>query len=166
MPLVYSLQLNLRTKVSLAIVLSLGWSSCAAGIAKIYKQTTFNFEGDDQDFHDTFFTWYFAEFTVGIVAASLPPLKRLFAPILEFVTSEARVTVFSSRPTYGNREDYQNTTERWDNSFALDDIGNGNSDEVRLYSGADKYLVDVSASQTVLEVIRSDAEDITHSPVP
>ncbi|KAH7366586.1 hypothetical protein BKA66DRAFT_470539 [Pyrenochaeta sp. MPI-SDFR-AT-0127] len=159
MPLIYSLHLNRRTKFSLALVLSLGWFSCAAGIVKIYKQTQFDYYSHDQDFHDSFFTWYFVEFTVGIVSASLPPLKPLFAPLLGYVTSEIRRTVFGSRPSHGNTTGYQNTTKRWDNTLPLDQISNANSDEVRLYNSTNgaknmgactvRYCGDYPRSRTI-----------------
>ena len=81
-PLIWQLQLNLRTKISLILVLSLGWFACAAATVKAVLQ--FNVLNDlDWTVHNSFNVWNYIELTVGIIAASLPTLKPLFNWFLE-----------------------------------------------------------------------------------
>ncbi|KAF1846117.1 uncharacterized protein K460DRAFT_239927, partial [Cucurbitaria berberidis CBS 394.84] len=76
-PLIWQLQLNFRTKVSLIVILSLGWFACVAAIIKAVKQWTVLTE-PDWTVKDSFNVWNYIEFTVGIIAASLPTIKPLF----------------------------------------------------------------------------------------
>ena len=81
-PLIWQLQLNLRTKVSLIVVLSLGWFACAASIIKTIQQYNV-LTTPDWTVHDSFNVWSYIELTIGIIAASLPCLKPLFNWLLE-----------------------------------------------------------------------------------
>jgi hypothetical protein len=81
-PLIWKLQLNARTKISLIVILSLGWFACAAAIVKAVQQ--FNVLNDpDWTVHDSFNVWNYIEFTIGIMAASLPSLKPLVVTLLD-----------------------------------------------------------------------------------
>lgn len=76
-PLIWKLQLNTRKRISLIVVLSLGWFACAAAIIKAVQQ--WNVLTDpDWTVRDSFNVWNYIEFTIGIIAASLPSLKPLF----------------------------------------------------------------------------------------
>ncbi|KAF2644632.1 hypothetical protein P280DRAFT_487198 [Massarina eburnea CBS 473.64] len=81
-PLIWKLQLNTRTKLSLIVVLSLGWFACAAAIVKAIQQW-YVLQEPDWTVHDSFNVWNYIEFTIGILAASLPPLKPLVNRFLE-----------------------------------------------------------------------------------
>ncbi|ORX97794.1 hypothetical protein BCR34DRAFT_607135 [Clohesyomyces aquaticus] len=77
LPLVWRLQLNTRTKISLIAILSLGYFASAAAIVKAVQQ--WHVLTDlDWSVHDSFNVWNYIEFTIGIIAASLPALKPLF----------------------------------------------------------------------------------------
>ena len=89
-PLIWKLTLSRRTKFSLLFVMSLGWFACAAAIVKTYKLSHYRFFDDRQNLYDTFFLWYFAEFAVGIIAASLPPMRSLLSRIFASITSSLR----------------------------------------------------------------------------
>ncbi|KXS97313.1 hypothetical protein AC578_10745 [Pseudocercospora eumusae] len=80
-PIIIKLQVNRRTKITLVLILSLGYIACAAGIVKAVKQARFFGEADPL-WHNAFNVWNQIELCVGIVAASLPCLKPLFANIL------------------------------------------------------------------------------------
>ncbi|KXT12387.1 hypothetical protein AC579_1709 [Pseudocercospora musae] len=80
-PIIVKLQVNRRTKVTLVLILSLGYVACAAGIVKAVKQAKF-FDEADPLWHNAFNVWNQIELCVGILAASLPSLKPLFASIL------------------------------------------------------------------------------------
>lgn len=81
-PLVWNLQLNQRTKISLIAILSLGYFACAAAIIKAIQQWHV-LSDPDWTVHDSFNVWNFIELSVGIIAASLPALKPLFNWCLE-----------------------------------------------------------------------------------
>ncbi|KAK5165791.1 uncharacterized protein LTR77_008714 [Saxophila tyrrhenica] len=76
-PIIYKLQVNTRTKVTLAVILSLGLVACASAIVKAHLQTTF-LTDQDRFWHDGFMVWNMIELCLGVLAASLPALKPLF----------------------------------------------------------------------------------------
>jgi hypothetical protein len=81
-PLILSLQLNWRQKISLILTLSVGGFGCVASIVKTVLQ--YNFLSDvDWTVHDSFQVWFTIEINVGIVAGSLPALKPLLNWLLE-----------------------------------------------------------------------------------
>ncbi|KAM0720281.1 hypothetical protein Q7P37_004417 [Cladosporium fusiforme] len=96
-PIVLRLQVNQATKVSLILVLSLGFVACAAGIVKARLQAT-AFETPDQGFQNLFHLWFVLELCLGILAASLPTLKPLFTAVLEGTRSRLG-TIRRSRGT-------------------------------------------------------------------
>ncbi|KAK4889505.1 hypothetical protein LTR27_011680 [Elasticomyces elasticus] len=81
-PIIIKLQVNLRTKITLGVILSLGFVACAAGIAKATLQVKF-FADADGFWHDSFNVLNMVELCLGILAASLPSLKPLFSQLLE-----------------------------------------------------------------------------------
>ncbi|RMZ75160.1 hypothetical protein DV737_g5426, partial [Chaetothyriales sp. CBS 132003] len=97
-PIVWNLQTNLRTKLTLVFILSLGLFACAASIVKTIYQAHV-LKDPDWTFHDNFFMWNNIEFNIGIFAASLPALRPLFTTILG---AAQRFTSSGSR----NRQQY------------------------------------------------------------
>ncbi|KAF2036233.1 hypothetical protein EK21DRAFT_106337 [Setomelanomma holmii] len=81
-PLIWRLQLNIRTKFSLIAILSLGLFACVAGIMKAtYNKTILT---DIRRFiHDRYSMWNFIELDIGIIAASPPALKPLSGRFLD-----------------------------------------------------------------------------------
>ncbi|KAH8779133.1 phosphatidylserine decarboxylase [Hyaloscypha sp. PMI_1271] len=79
---VWSLQVNLRTKLSLLAILSLGYFACAASIVKTVIQAHV-LANPDSTRSDSYFVWNSIELYIGILAASLPSLRPLFRSILE-----------------------------------------------------------------------------------
>ncbi|KAF2026203.1 hypothetical protein EK21DRAFT_74787 [Setomelanomma holmii] len=76
-PLVWRLQLNLRSRMSLIAVLSLG---IFASISGIIKQTNASqFRDLEPYIKDAYSIWNFLGLDFGIIAASLPALKPLFS---------------------------------------------------------------------------------------
>ncbi|GAB7359887.1 hypothetical protein MBLNU230_g7415t1 [Neophaeotheca triangularis] len=100
-PIIVKLQTNLRTKVVLGFILSLGLVACAAAIVKAYKQATF-FDHPDPFWGYEFFVWNSLELYLGIIAASLPALKPLFSAVLQ-----STKTAFSSRGRSNTRSGLQ-----------------------------------------------------------
>ena len=98
-PVILKLQVNRRTKLTLIAVLSLGFIACAAGIVKAHLQVT-AIETPDSAFENSFQIWYMLELCLGILAASLPTLKPLFAAVLDGTRSR-RGTRSRSRTTAG-----------------------------------------------------------------
>ncbi|KAF2263578.1 hypothetical protein CC78DRAFT_568907 [Lojkania enalia] len=123
-PLIWQLQLTQRTKISLIAVLSLGWFASAAAIVKAVKQWNV-LDEPDWTVNDAFNVWNYIEFTIGIIAASLPALKPLFNWFLEtarVITSGGR-TKGSGYKASGykgaNSLGYHKTSE---NSIALQSL--------------------------------------------
>ena len=80
-PLVWQLQLNGRTKITLVCILALGLFAGVAAIIKSEKQKTALIDPDVYVL-DTFTMWRSIEYYVGILVASLPSLKPLFKHVL------------------------------------------------------------------------------------
>lgn len=77
-------KINLRTKISLICILSLGYFACAASIVKEVLLSRF-FTDIDPFFGYTFQIWIWNDIglNVGILAACFPALRHLFAWLLE-----------------------------------------------------------------------------------
>ncbi|KAL6168661.1 hypothetical protein ACJQWK_05039 [Exserohilum turcicum] len=104
-PLVWKLQLNGRSKVTLVCILALGLFAGVAAIIKSEKQKTI-FSNPDPYVKDTFVMWRFIEYFIGIIAASLPSLKPLFKQLLSNgtrATEEASSQPLPSRQRYSTR---------------------------------------------------------------
>ncbi|KAJ8118375.1 hypothetical protein OPT61_g632 [Boeremia exigua] len=78
-PMVWKLQVNLRTRIGLAVVLSLGLFASAIAIYKTPMQANFFKETDWSGHGSWYYIWQQVEMNVGIIAANLPTLKPLFA---------------------------------------------------------------------------------------
>jgi hypothetical protein len=151
-PLIWQLQLNIRTKISLIAVLSLGWFACAAAIVKAILQWNV-LDDPDWTVHDAFNLWNWIEFTVGIIAASLPSLKPLFNWFLEAaraITSAGRsrngthrVSAYKRRNSLG----YQDVGDRSDKSIHLQSF---TSKGASSGTGGGPYNVRVTTSHTGL----------------
>ncbi|KAI9744549.1 MAG: hypothetical protein M1818_002078 [Claussenomyces sp. TS43310] len=81
-PMVWTLQVNWRIKFSLMSILSLGYLACIASAVKLDLQTKV-LANPDSTWKDSYYIWNSIEHYVGILAASLPSLRPLFASLLE-----------------------------------------------------------------------------------
>ncbi|KAN0119617.1 hypothetical protein V8E51_001825 [Hyaloscypha variabilis] len=81
-PVIIPLQINLRTKLSLIFILSLGYLACAASVVKEILLSNF-FNNPDPFFNYSFQVWNDVELNTGILAACLPALRPLFTTVLE-----------------------------------------------------------------------------------
>jgi hypothetical protein len=118
-PLVWRLQLNLRAKISLIFVLTLGLFAGIAGIVKSEKQKLALYQ-PDQYVHDTFTIWWFVEYNVGMIAASLPALKPLFRRVLE--TARGTTLTKNSGRRYPSDLGYHKQDERSDKGIMMEYI--------------------------------------------
>ncbi|CAN9336731.1 unnamed protein product [Alternaria alternata] len=124
-PLIWQLKLNVRTRMSLIAILSLG---VFAGAAGVFRATVFNtILHDPRRFvHDKWMMWNYVELTVGIIAGSLPALKPLFLRVLN--AARERTAVGTGRVTGSGRPDTLGY-ERQDQSksgIALSEYRSGN----------------------------------------
>jgi len=81
-PIIWSLQINMRTKISLVCILSLGYFACGAAIVKEILLANF-FKDKDSLYENSFQIWNVIEINTGILAACLPALRPIFAFLLE-----------------------------------------------------------------------------------
>lgn len=88
-PLIWRLQANLRTRISLVLTLSLGYFACAAGIVKGVKQVNF-LRMKDSTFWEEINTWGFVELNLGIIAACVPTVKPLLRKVFEYTKGGTR----------------------------------------------------------------------------
>jgi hypothetical protein len=105
-PVVLKLKVNKRTKATLIAFLSLGFVACVAGIIKAHSQVT-AMATPDAAFENSFQIWYMLELCLGILAASLPTLKPLFAAVLggarSRLTTRGRSRTTAARLTHNSR---------------------------------------------------------------
>ena len=125
-PLVWQLHLNMRAKISLMFVLTLGIFAAISAIVKAEIQKTF-FQDPDPFVEDRFTLWRNIEMDVGLIAASLPALKPLFNWFLGAARNlTTRAPKDSSSPaTLG----YRKQSEIADNGIALDAYNSRSADE-------------------------------------
>ncbi|KAI0017633.1 hypothetical protein F4780DRAFT_580486 [Xylariomycetidae sp. FL0641] len=97
-PVIWGLQLKLRARIYLIIILGLGWLAVGLGIVKAIYQIAFGKQHDGYNLNIQF--WGFCQLNVGILAACAPQLKRLFSPLLNL--SSARYYK-DHNSAYGNR---------------------------------------------------------------
>ncbi|KAF2675877.1 hypothetical protein K458DRAFT_482124 [Lentithecium fluviatile CBS 122367] len=161
-PLIWQLQLNIRTKISLIAVLSLGWFACAAAIIKAILQWNV-LEDLDWTVHDSFNVWNYIEFTIGIIAASLPSLKPLFNWFLEAaraITSGSRSKGTGRASAYKNRNSlgYQDVGDRSDKSINLQSFTSRGASS---NTSGNPYNVRITTSHTGLA--DKEAWDMVHA---
>ncbi|KFY98300.1 hypothetical protein V498_01565 [Pseudogymnoascus sp. VKM F-4517 (FW-2822)] len=100
-PIIWKLSVNIRTKITLIFILSLGFTACVAAIVREVLLSTF-FEQTDGNFHNAYALWNYAELGVGVIAACLPALRPLFA----FLLDKASSTFASGQPGLSTRHKY------------------------------------------------------------
>ncbi|KAF2126638.1 hypothetical protein P153DRAFT_359602 [Dothidotthia symphoricarpi CBS 119687] len=131
-PLIWNLQLNIRTRVSLILVLALGLFAGIACVIKSKKQAKF-FDNPDPYVYDTFTMWRFIEFDVGIIAASLPALKPLFSQFLNasrsLTSAQIKTSSFHQNP---NTLGYHKQTEHSDKGIMLKEYNTRPNNSVRV----------------------------------
>ncbi|KAM0716838.1 hypothetical protein Q7P37_006690 [Cladosporium fusiforme] len=93
-PILWGLQINLKKKIGLTIVLSLGYFAAATAIYKTPIQYHFFDQSDNTGKGAWYYVWQIVEMDVGILAACLPTLKPLFNNLFETAK-----TITSGRPT-------------------------------------------------------------------
>ncbi|MCJ1316300.1 hypothetical protein MMC15_001621 [Xylographa vitiligo] len=110
-PVIWGLQLNVRTRITLIGVLSLGTFACIASIIKLSIQINI-LSTPDQTRDDSYNIWNSIELSVGIIAACLPSLRPLFKNLLEttrsYTGSRNRITDYaahSSRHKFHRQDD-------------------------------------------------------------
>jgi hypothetical protein len=76
-PLIWTLQMKRRARISLVLILGLGAFAAVAGIVR--QLITPDFKKAEPWIDDSYTMWNFTEMYAGIIAASLPGMKPLFA---------------------------------------------------------------------------------------
>ncbi|KAH6638847.1 hypothetical protein C7974DRAFT_304331 [Boeremia exigua] len=102
-PLLWSLQMNKRQKISLMCILGLGVFATAAAFVRLTYLTSYGRTGDWLWDSQHLTTWTVIESNVGIVAGNLPCLKPLFRVVLGSTYgrgSRKPTTPYEARP-YG-----------------------------------------------------------------
>ncbi|KAH7123531.1 hypothetical protein B0J11DRAFT_314047 [Dendryphion nanum] len=96
-PMIWKLQTNVRTRISLCVILGLGLFACGTAVYKIPLQYNFFNEPDFSGKGAWYYIWQQIEMNVGIIAACLPTLKPLAAGFL------GAVSALTSGERYGSR---------------------------------------------------------------
>ena len=126
-PLVWQLQLNKRKKITLILILALGFFTGVAGIVKAMWQNSA--AGDpDQYVRDPIMIWWFVELSVGMVAASLPALKPLFRRVLDTARGNTTRGEKNSGRRYPSDLGYLKQQDaRSDEGIMMDYMADGNN---------------------------------------
>ncbi|OBT80418.1 hypothetical protein VF21_00862 [Pseudogymnoascus sp. 05NY08] len=134
-PIIWKLSVNIRTKITLIFILSLGFMACVAAIVREVLLSTF-FEQTDGNFHNAYALWNYAELSVGVIAACLPALRPLFA----FLLDKASSTFASGQPGLSTRHKYYMQS----NDINLSAVGKQNDTEAPRGDG--RYGVSVTSN--------------------
>ncbi|KAK8117369.1 integral membrane family protein [Apiospora kogelbergensis] len=89
-PMLWNVQINVRTKASLICIMGLGVFAVAAAIVKSFFISNYGKTGDFLWDSTDLTIWVSTECNTGIIAACLPCLKPLFKRILETTTQRSR----------------------------------------------------------------------------
>ena len=111
-PMLWSLQLNQRTKAAVMVILSLGLFVCLTGLIRLPEIKNYGKTGDLLWDSRGLTIWFMTEFNTGIAAASMPALKPLFETILQktHITGRTgRSTKYGTSSGPGNRSDNHST---------------------------------------------------------
>jgi len=126
-PLIWKLQVNVRTRLTLLFILSLG---LFAGVAGIMRASVFNsiLKDPRRYIHDKYSRWNYVELTIGIIAGSLPALKPLFNML--FNAARGVTTGGSTRASgYKNPQSlgyHRNQSNKSESGIALGELNTGN----------------------------------------
>jgi hypothetical protein len=100
-PVIWRLQMALRTRRYLAVILSLGYLAVIIGIVKAVCQNLFR--GDpDQSFTNWIQFWGFMQVSVGIIAACAPSLKPLVGRALKLSSAKKSSNAVYNHGTSGS----------------------------------------------------------------
>ncbi|KAF9694315.1 hypothetical protein EKO04_007413 [Ascochyta lentis] len=181
-PMVWKLQVNVQTRIGLAVILSLGLFASAVAIYKTPMQANFFKEQDWSGHGSWYYIWQQVEMNVGIIAANLPTLKPIFANFfghMRTFTRGVRSTGSRSGPGLSApfksngyfRQDDRNTNYTGSGgqaSYAMRDVNQGTEsgkkdsyDEI-LVLGKESYGVDVGRSRRQSAVRTSDESVLAH----
>ncbi|KAK7513601.1 phosphatidylserine decarboxylase [Phyllosticta citriasiana] len=145
-PLIMKLKVNLRTRLTLSFILSLGFFASAAAIVKAVSQWKV-LEESDWTVHDSFNVWNDIELNTGIIAASLPSLKPLFNWALQtaraITSSGGRTNNGPHRPRaspYGTYHGHGYVKQMESSSVALSSMPNATYDGTR----GDPYVAEIT----------------------
>ncbi|KAF2631081.1 hypothetical protein BU25DRAFT_223974 [Macroventuria anomochaeta] len=158
-PMVWKLQVNLQTRIGLAVILSLGLFASAIAIYKTPMQANFLKESDWSGHGSWYYIWQQVEMNVGIIASNLPTLKPLFANFFGHMRTFTKGRSTGSRSGPGlsgpfksngyHRQDDRHTGTGGQDNYAMHDVStNAESkkkdsyDEI-LVLGKENYDVDV-----------------------
>ncbi|KAJ4342637.1 hypothetical protein N0V87_000846 [Didymella glomerata] len=152
-PMVWRLQVNLQTRIGLAVILSLGLFASAIAIYKTPMQANFFLEKDWSGHGSWYYIWQQVEMNVGIIAANLPTLKPLFANFFGHMRTLTKGRSAGSRstplsgPFKSNgyyRQNDSSTGERsgaMGGGYAMRDLSTGSADEPKKKDSYDEILV-------------------------
>jgi hypothetical protein len=136
-PLIWKLQMPLRTRISLVAVLSLGVFAAIAGIIRQLSSSQFGVP--EPYIYDTYSIWNFIELDMGIVAASLPSLRPLFSWLGDAARSISGRTAKTNGYKSRVGEGYQRRARPSDGeAFDMADYGSGGG--VKISSGPTKRI--------------------------
>jgi hypothetical protein len=86
-PIIWSLNMKLRTRVYLCIILSLGYATVAMGVVKALFQFAFASQAD-ASFHFSIQFYGFLQVNLGIIVACAPTLRPLLGRALKLSSSD------------------------------------------------------------------------------
>lgn len=108
-PLIWQLHLNVKTRLSLVFILSLGVFASVAAILR--QQNAGQFRMPEPYISDAYSIWNFIELDIGIIAASLPALKPLlnwFYDAARGLTRPTKTTGYGSGHVQGYEKHVEN----------------------------------------------------------
>ncbi|KAF1934748.1 hypothetical protein EJ02DRAFT_167359 [Clathrospora elynae] len=140
-PMVWKLQVTLRTRIGLALILSLGLFASAVAIYKTPIQYNFFKETDFSGHGAWYYIWQQIEMHVGILAACLPTLKSLFAGFFGQISSFTKGRTTGSRGIhrgpFRSNGYMKHSNKQGQSHFAMKNLSDGSQS-----TGRDPYSED------------------------
>ncbi|KAH7398467.1 hypothetical protein BKA66DRAFT_592425 [Pyrenochaeta sp. MPI-SDFR-AT-0127] len=154
-PMVWRLQVNLQTRIGLAVILSLGLFASAVAIYKTPMQYNFFKETDWSGNGAWYYIWQQVELHVGIIAACLPTLKPIFATFFGQIRTftkgrTTRTTGSGISAPFKSNGYVKHAGDQGQSSFAMKDMSESSQSKSRdpydedAVLGKEKYSVEVA----------------------
>ncbi|KAK8022790.1 integral membrane family protein [Apiospora rasikravindrae] len=172
-PMLWNVQINMRTKASLICIMGLGVFAVAAAIAKSFFISNYGKTGDFLWDSTDLTIWISTECNTGIIAACLPTLKPLFKRLLETTTQRyggAKSSSSASRTTgqsykmkpYGQNSSTSRSTNKHHQPQTPSKISRASRANSKAGAGEDELALTGQGSPTAITKVTTVTIDTSH----
>ncbi|KAK7908971.1 hypothetical protein PG985_014849 [Apiospora marii] len=163
-PMLWNVQINVRTKASLICIMGLGVFAVAAAIVKSLFLSNYGKTGDFLWDSTDLTIWISTECNTGIIAACLPCLKPLFKRLLETTTQRygKSSSTFGSSAANQTNKSYQMKPYGQHSSTASKGKGVGRGSRANSKAADDELALADRASPSAITKVATVSIDTSH----